>query len=86
MRLYRNVAMPYREIPQSMENAMVRMIRMMKRFPRSLIFVGDHCEIPLGDDYDSWVMETTIKFRSLGMPRVYDTGQIFQAMLRDEVD
>ena len=37
-----NTAMLFRELPAEMVKSIEHMIRLMKRFPRSLIFVGDN--------------------------------------------
>ena len=55
---------------------------MMKRFPRSLIFVGDNPEVPLGRDYNSWIGEACSKFRELGMPCVFDASRLFYGWAR----
>ena len=55
---------------------------MMKRFPRSLIFVGDHTEVPLGRDYTSWCMEACSKVHEHGMPNVFDAGRLFKTWPR----
>ena len=72
-----NTALPYRELPAELVKSMRRMVRMMKRFPRSLIFVGDNPEVPMGRDYNSWITEACSKFRELGMPCVFDASRLF---------
>ena len=59
---------------------MPRTENMMKRFPRAVLFVGDHEDVPLGEDSLTWQQAAIVQFLLLGIHNVFDAGTIFRAM------
>ena len=61
---------------------MIKLVRVAKRFPRAVPFLGDYTEVKLGSDYATWQREFRVKFHELGWPHVYDADRLFEAMPR----
>ena len=64
-------ALPFREpIPPSLLKEMTKMVKVAKRFPRAVLFIGDYVETKIGNDYSTWQRELRVKFHELGWPHV----------------
>ena len=73
-------------MPEELRNTIRATAKLCKRFPRTVIFIGDHADLPLGEEYHSWVIEALAQFRQNGMYNVFEAGTLFQAMPGTEHD
>ena len=51
----RQEAMPYREpMPPSLVKEMIKLVKVAKRFPRAVLFIGNYQEVKVGNAYATW--------------------------------